>query len=114
MGDKYRKAVKSMNERFSSLQQADKAVVDKLYEELAKGAKTASVMSKAVEEGVDCFLSDHKVKVASLDDLFAFNRVDDEHLIHKSTRDLWTIEADGEGDVHIARLFNDSGEPIKG
>ncbi|MBD3261289.1 MAG: hypothetical protein GF334_06325 [Candidatus Altiarchaeales archaeon] len=114
MEDRYKEVVSNMNERFSSLQQAEKAVVDKLYKELAKGAKTANVMSKAVEEGVDSFLSEKKIKVASLDDLFAFNRVDENHLIHKSTRDLWAIESDNTGDVHIARLFDNEGDPIKG
>ena len=112
---KYEEAVKKMNAKFSSMQDIyEKAVQDNLYADLQKGVKTASVAAAAVEDGIDGYFDAGRIKVASLDDLFAFNRVDDKHLIHKSTKDLWTIEADNGGEVHIARLFDDKGDPIKG
>lgn len=106
--------IMDMNKKLSSEMDFEKAVTDKLYEGLRKEASTASVAAKAIESGVGAFFDDdERVKIASLDDLFAFNRVDDKHLIHKATRDLWAIEADDSGDVHITRLF-DSGKPVKG
>jgi Fe-S-cluster containining protein len=105
--------IMNMKKKLSSGSDFEKAVSNKLYEGLRKEASTVSVAAKAIESGVDAFFDDGRVKIASLDDLFAFNRVDDKHLIHKATRDLWAIEADGNGDVHITRLF-DSGKPVKG
>lgn len=107
------KRVMDMNKKLSSGEDFEKAVSAKLYEGLRKEASSVSVASKAIESGIGVFFDDERVKIASLDDLFAFNRVDDKHLIHKATRDLWAIEADGSGDVHITRLF-DSGKPVKG
>lgn len=107
------KKVKEMNSKLSSLGDFERAVSNNLYENLKKEASSLEVTAKALEGGVSSFFDDHRIKVASMEDLFAFNRVDSNHLIHKATRDLWAIEADEEGDVHITRLF-DSGKPIKG
>lgn len=52
-------------------------------------------------------------KVASLQQLDAFQRVSAETLVHKSTNDLWTLRKEGE-DFYIERLFQDNGEPVKG
>jgi hypothetical protein len=51
-------------------------------------------------------------RVASLGDLTAFLKNADGTLIHKSTRDLWTMKRDANGYL-IERLFDDSGEPLK-
>ncbi len=110
----YEEAVKRVNERFSASQEYVKAVSDNLYKELQSGVKTASVTSKALEDGIDAFFKADKIKIASLADLFSFDRVDKEHLIHKSTHDLWSIESDDEGSVQIMRLFDGNGDPIKG
>lgn len=91
----------------------EKAVSNNLYADLNQGIKVASVAAQALEGGVSMFFNQNRIKIASLDDLFAFNRVDDKHIIHKSTKDLWSIESDDEGEVHITRLF-ESGKPIKG
>ena len=112
MSSKFEEVVKKMNQKFSGFQEYDKKVANNLYSELGKGVKSSDVASKAIDAGLDAFLEE-KIKVASLDDLFAFNRVDEKHLIHKSTRDLWSIEADDDGNVQVARMF-DNGEPIKG
>jgi len=115
MKSKYEEAVKRMAKKFSSLsQEYDKAVTENLFRDLQSNLKSASVASKAIEEGMDAFLSDRKIKVASLGDLFAFDRIDSNHLIHKSTRDLWSIESDDKNGVQISRLFDNNGEPIKG
>jgi Fe-S-cluster containining protein len=90
------------------------SVSENLYKELQAGVKVANVASKAIEEGIDAFFDPNRVKVASMDDLFAFNRVDKDHLIHKASRDLWSIETGKDGSVEVTRLFNSSGEPIKG
>ena len=46
--------------------------------------------------------------------IFSFDRISSEHLIHKCTRDLWKIDQDKEGNVQITRLFDGTGDPIKG
>jgi Fe-S-cluster containining protein len=110
--DKMAKRVLEMNEKYSSTD-FDKNVMNNLYEDLRKGVKASTVASKAIETGVSAFFDQNRIKVASLDDLFAFSRVDDKHLVHKSTQDLWSIESGDDGDVHITRLF-EAGKPVKG
>ncbi len=34
-------------------------------------------------------------------------------LVHKSTKDLWSVKVGEDGSYEIERLFNDSGEPLK-
>lgn len=54
------------------------------------------------------------LRVASLGDLTSFfTKVGTDTLIHKSTRDLWALKQDASGFL-IERLFDDSGEPLKG
>ncbi len=61
-------------------------------------------------------LSPHKdrVKVASLETLHPFVRLSSDTLIHKSDRDLWSLQKEADGSYFIQRLFDDNGEPIKG
>ena len=113
MNSKFEDAVRSVNEKLSQTEDYVKAVTNNLYKDLQTNVKTASVATKAIEDGIDGFFDHNRIKVANLADLFAFERVDKAHLIHKSTHDLWSIQADNDG-VSIARLFNDTGEPIKG
>lgn len=110
--DKMAKRVSEMNEKFSATD-FDKNVLNNLYDDLRKSVKASKVASKAIETGVSAFFDQNRIKIAGLDDLFAFSRVDDKHLVHKSTQDLWSIESDDKGDVHITRLF-ESGKPVKG
>ena len=49
-----------------------------------------------------------------LQDLKGFVRVSADTLIHKSQKDLWALKKEGDGHFYIERLFDDSGEPIKG
>jgi len=55
----------------------------------------------------------HRIRVGCLGDLTQFLKLGDDTLIHKSTRDLWSFRRDGQ-DYDIERLFDDSGEPLKG
>lgn len=52
-------------------------------------------------------------RVASLGDLTEFLKVAEDTLIHRSTRDLWSFRQEGV-DYVIERLFDDTGEPLKG
>lgn len=56
----------------------------------------------------------NRIRVASLGDLTDFFRVAgmDSTLVHKATKDLWSVKRDG-GDYVIERLFADSGAPLK-
>lgn len=110
----YATVVKMAKERMVQPEDYLRTISDNLYKDLNTGLKTSSVATMALEEGIDSYLSDSTVKIASLDDLFSFDRVDKSHLIHKATRDLWNIDTDKNGTVQITRLFDASGEPIKG
>jgi hypothetical protein len=55
----------------------------------------------------------HKIKVAFLEDLYGFDTTADANsLIHKSSRELWSIAADGDGFV-IEKQFDGNGTPVK-
>lgn len=112
--DKFSEKTDQLNEKLSGFQEYEKSVSEKLYEDLKTNVKASSLAMKAVEEGIDDFFSMDRIVVASLDDLFAFNRVNDKTLVHKCTKDLWNIDKDGSGKVVITRLFSNDGEPIKG
>jgi hypothetical protein len=115
MSDKYEMIVKTANERLSSNNQYDNAIINGMFKNLQSNLKSASIVNVAsVEYGIDPFLNESKVKIASLDDLYSFDRIGSNNLIHKCTKDLWAIDSDKDGTVHIKRLFDNSGEPIKG
>ena len=62
-------------------------------------------------------LTPHKTgrkKVASMKDLEGFERNSAETLVHKSERDLWALKKEADGQYFIERLFDDSGEPLRG
>lgn len=52
-------------------------------------------------------------KVAGLGDLTDFLRSSSTDLVHKSTKDLWSLRKEGEQYV-IERMFDASGDPLKG
>jgi len=54
-----------------------------------------------------------RIRVACLGDLSDFMKVADNTLIHRSTRDLWSVRQDGQEFV-IERLFESTGDPLKG
>ena len=51
--------------------------------------------------------------LGDLSDFFVSADAKTSELIHKSTRDLWKFE-DKQGEILLSRLFDDSGEPLKG
>lgn len=114
MSDKYAESVKQVMKKLSSGQEFDHKIINDLYKNLKKNIKAASVVNVAMEEGIDEYLNRNTMKIASLDDLFSFDRVDKDHLIHKCTRELWSIASDTDGNAQITRLFDNSGEPIRG
>lgn len=114
MPDKYVESVRQVMRKLSNDQEFDHRVTNDLYKSLKDNIKAASIVTVAMEEGIDEYLNRNTMKIASLDDLFSFDRVDNNHLIHKCTRDLWSIASDTEGNVQITRLFDNSGEPIRG
>ena len=111
---KYEEAVKRINEKFSSFQQYEKSIINNLYDDLSNNIKKASVITKALDNGLGITLETKKIKIADLSDLFAFDRVDNNKLVHKSSKDFWSIDSDKDGNVFITRLFDNNGEPIKG
>ena len=53
------------------------------------------------------------MRVGSLGDLTDFLKIAEGVLVHKSTNDLWSFAKDADGYV-VSRLFDNSGEPLKG
>ena len=80
------------------------AVVKKIEKELDQQAQ----MTKELKS-----LDKKSFRVASLGDLTDFLKVAEGQLIHRSTNDLWSVTADGDG-FTITRLFDDAGDPLKG
>lgn len=70
--------------------------------------------------GLDCFLERNatmvtplRKKVASIQELSSFVRLSADELVHKSTKDLWTIRRQGDGGFFVERAFDDNGAPLK-
>lgn len=89
---------------------------NQIYRKLYSNIKTKSIMSVIKNSSIDPFLEDSRnvIKISRLDDLYAFERIGNKHLIHKCTRDLWVLDTDKNGNIKIKRLFDNKGEPIKG
>ena len=73
------------------------------------------------------FLKSASMKVASLDDFIVLSGPSlsisafaqggapvEGELIHKATNDLWTLRVGEDGSYEIERLFDNTGEPLKG
>ena len=54
-----------------------------------------------------------RTKVASIEQLGDFVRTGSDTLIHKSDKDLWSLQKDANGEYFIERMFED-GDPVKG
>ena len=65
------------------------------------------------EESKDKESKKSSLRVASLGDLTNFLKIAEGVLVHKSTNDLWSFAKDADGFV-VSRLFDDTGEPLKG
>ncbi len=53
------------------------------------------------------------MRVGSLGDLTEFLKVSKDTLVHKATKDLWSFRMDGSSFL-LERLFDTSGDPLKG
>lgn len=85
-----------------------------IYETLLKDMSSLTNAEEVLPEGIDDFLTQDKVKVASLSDLSEFLRISQETLVHKSEKDLWRINENKKGEIVIERLFDpDTKEPLK-
>jgi hypothetical protein len=83
-----------------------------MYQSLVKDA--CNIHDETEFCGVDSFLTEGKVKVASLSDLADFFRIGSDTLVHKAEKDLWRVSEDNNGKVFIERLFNpDTKKPLK-
>jgi Fe-S-cluster containining protein len=114
MSDKYEMAIKAVSQKLSNNGGFDKSIINGVFRDLNSNIRSASIGSVASENGIDPYFDGNRMKVASLDDLFSFDRIGSNNLIHKCTKDLWAIDSDKDGNVQIKRLFDNSGEPIKG
>ena len=87
----------------------DKAVLNDMYASLkVKARKVLASMHEEQDFSFDSFLDDSssRIRIASLEDLFAFDRIDKTNrLVHKVTQDLWTIGTDESGHPYIAKCF---------
>lgn len=112
MENSFEEAVKRMNSKLAGEEDYNKTVVNNLYQTLGEGINASKLASKIAGKGV---INNKKasIKVSNLADMFNFGRVADDVLVHKSNKDLWAIEADDKGQVHITRLFDNNGEPLR-
>jgi len=62
-------------------------------------------------------VSPHKTgrrKVAALGDISDLVRVSSDTLVHRSSRELWALKKESDGNFYVERLFDDNGSPLKG
>ena len=55
----------------------------------------------------------YRFKVASLEDMYSFERVSSSDLVHKSSRELWSIAVSPDGCTVVEKQFDDSGAPVR-
>lgn len=90
----------------------DHDMVESTYAKLAASAgSVGNVARLAAESGIDAKAD--CIRIASLDQLFAFKAAGKDKLIHKATNDLWKIALDESGNPVISREFDASGASIK-
>ena len=99
VASKYEELAKAVNEKLASVDIDSSLIEDNYMKLFGSSYKVASV---AAARGLS--VTNDRVKIASMDDLFAFKRVDKNKLIHKSSNDLWGIQVDANGDTFIQRL----------
>jgi len=75
-----------------------------------------------IESVPSAFVRKASERVANLDDfvmlsgnssLQAFASEGDTHLVHKSSKDLWSVRLSEDGSFDVERLFDDQGNPLK-
>jgi hypothetical protein len=55
----------------------------------------------------------YKIKIASLEDLYGFERVSSNDLVHMASKELWSIAASPEGELVIEKRFADDGSTLR-
>ena len=55
-----------------------------------------------------------QVRLAFTGDLFGFEKISADNLVHKSSRELWTIKMGDAGETFIEKQFDDQGAPVRG
>lgn len=76
-------------------------------------AEPMNVFAKKKASSKDA--STGRTKVSSVADLSNFTRRSASTLVHKSDRDLWSLQKDSStGEYFIERMFDDQQSPIKG
>ena len=111
---KYASLMKEVQKKLAS-NSPDKEALDSFYQGVkgSMASKVARSLSDSEDFAFDAFLGGSKIKIASLDDLFSFDRVASDTLIHKSSKELWSIDTDEDGQTYIAKLFDDDGSPLR-
>jgi len=75
-----------------------------------------------IESVPSLFLKKASVRVSNLDDFYfldgnttmlQFASQNDANLVHKSTKDLWSVRVSEDGSFDVERLFDDEGNPLK-
>lgn len=57
--------------------------------------------------------SPEQTRLAFTDDLFGFEKLSSDSLVHKSSRELWTIKMGDAGETFIEKQFDDQGAPVR-
>lgn len=73
----------------------------------------SSGLDAVIENNPALITPPRRMRVASLQKLAEFTRLSEDMLIHKSERELWSLQKEGEK-YYISRLFDANGAPIKG
>lgn len=90
-------------------------MMEDTFRRLASSESVLNVVSEPVALAASIKAdTENVIKIASFEDLFSFDRVSHNQLVHKSSKDLWRVATDEEGNLIIAREFDASGAPIKG
>lgn len=69
------------------------------------------VVAASMTNGSAWLKDPYTIKIASLEDLYGFERNSSNTLIHLASKELWTISASSDG-VFIKKCFNDDGNPV--
>lgn len=85
-----------------------------MHKSKASSESIWKVVGEAIHRGIKCPNNSNKIKVASISDLYSFSRVSQDTLIHKSSKELWSISMDKDGSTVIEKLFDDNGNPVEG
>lgn len=72
------------------------------------------VMEASLKKGSLFVDNPNRLKIACVGDLYPFHRVSSDTLIHKSSKELWSIQLDGDGHTVIEKQFDDNGKPVMG